>query len=214
MSEIYNRSAKEHLKLISQFHKEAMGYKCPINKDIKNNLGKTIEEYKVEIKKIQKYLQKHKELLRSETELSLKRAENSINIAENSNYIGLLKRSMARCEICVGGNFPLNTESVNEILVISIEECSYDLVEMDGIYYLSKLKRKDMDLDFEKLVAFYCEEEGLGIDSEKFMLALLSYPREFIKCFERHRLNKRLWTEDQFIKNIEKALKKDGNSLI
>ena len=214
MSEKYNRVAEEHLKLISEFHKEARGYKCPINKDIKNNLGKTIEEYKVEIKKTQKYLLKHKELLREETELFLKRAENSISIAENSNYIDLLKRSMTRCEICIGNNFPLNIEDTNEIMVISIEDCSYDLIEMDGIYYLSKLKRKGIDLNFENLVELYCNSEGLGKDSEKFMLALLSYPKEFIKCFEKHRVNKRLWTEDEFIKNLEKALKKDGNSFI
>jgi hypothetical protein len=214
MSGNYNRSAEAHLKLISQFHKEAMGYNYSINKDIKNNLGKIIEEYKVEIKKTQKYLQKHKELLGPEIESFLKRAENSINIAENSNYIDLLKRSMARREICIGNNIPLNIEDLNEILVISIEDCSYDLIEMDGIGYLSKLKRKDVEGKLEELTKVYCEYEGLGIDSEKFMLALLSYPREFFKCFEKYRLNKKLWTEDEFIKNIEKALKKDGNSLI
>ena len=54
MSDNYYNSAEEHLKLISQFHKEAMGYNLSINKGIKNNLGKTIEECKVEIKKVQK----------------------------------------------------------------------------------------------------------------------------------------------------------------
>lgn len=214
MSGVYNRWAEEHLKLISQFHKETIGYKCPINKDIKNNLGKTIEEYKVEIKRTRKYLLKHKALLTEDTEVFLKRAENSINIAENSNYMDLLKRSMGRHEICIGNNIPLNIGDVNEMLVINIEDCSYDLIEMDGIYYLSRLKRKDVELNFQKLIKVYCEEEGLGIDSEKFMLALLSYPREFFKCFERYRLNKRQWTEEEFIKYIGKAFKKDGNSLI
>ena len=214
MAGIYNRSPEEHLKLISQFHKEAIGYKCPINKDIKNNLGKTIEEYKVVIKKLKKYLDNHKELLGAETEVFLRRAEDSVSIAENSNYIELIKRSMNRREICLGNNSPLNIWDANEILAINIEDCCYDLIEMDGIQYLSKLKRKDIGLNFEKLIKVYCENEGLGTDSEKFMLALLSYPREFIKCFERYRLNKREWTKDEFIKNIEKAFKKDGNSLI
>ena len=214
MADIYNRSAEEHLKLISKFHKEIIEYKCPTNKGIKDKLGKTIEEYKVETKKIQRYLQKHKELSTLETELFLKRAENCINIAENSNYIDLLKRSMTRREICIGSNVSLNIGDVNEIRVISLEDCAYDLIEMDGIYYLSKLKRKDIELNFQKLVKEYCQAEGLGIDSEIFMLALLSYPREFFRCFERYRLNKRSWTEEQFKTNIEKAFKKDGNSLI
>ncbi|MBC8059042.1 MAG: spore coat protein [Clostridiaceae bacterium] len=214
MSEIYNRSAQGHLKLISEFHREARGYKYPINKDIKNNLGKTIEEYKVEIKKTQKYLQNHIELLTPEAEGFLKRAENSIKVAENSNYIELIKRSMSRGEICIGSNIPLNIGDTNEIMVINIEDCAYDMIEMDGVYYLSKLKRKEVALDFNKLIKIYCEDEGLGIDSENFMLALLSYPVEFFKCFEKYRLNKKLWGEDEFIKKIEKALKKDGNSLI
>jgi len=214
MSEIHNRFVEEHLKLISQFHKEAMGHKFPINKDIKNNLGKTIEEYKVDIKKIQKYLQGHKELVSAEVESFLKRAEKSVDIAESSNYMELLKRSMARREICIGNNLPLSIGDENEILVVDIKDCYYDLVEMDGIYYLSKLKRRNMELDFERLINLYCENEGIGLDSEKFMLALISYPKDFLKCFERQRLNKKLWTEDEFIKNIEKAFKKDGTSLI
>ena len=213
MPRINNIYAKEHLKLISKFHIEAKEYKYPINKGIKNNLGKIIEEYKVDIKKARKYMEKNKELLGENAEIFLKRAEDCVKIAEKSNYINLIKRSMTRCEICIGNNIPLNISGVNEIFVMSIEDCSYDLIEMDGLIYLSKLKRKGIKLNYKKLIKWYCEDEGLGLDSEKFMIALLSYPREFLKCIERYRLNKREWTEAEFIINIEQAFKKDGNSL-
>jgi len=211
---INNIYAKDHLRLISKFHIEAKEYKFPINKGIKNNLGKTIEEYKVDIKKAGKYLEKNKELLDKNAEIFLKRAEDCVKLAEKSHYIDLIKRSMTRSEICIGNNIPLNTSGVNEIFVMNIEDCSYDLIEMDGILYLSKLKRKGIKLNYKKLIKWYCQDEGLGLDSEKFMLALLSYPREFLKCIERYRLNKREWTEDEFISNIEQSFKKDGISLI
>ena len=121
---------------------------------------------------------------------------------------------MKREEICVGKGITFRRKEANEILVINIEDCYYDMVEMDGIYYLSKLKRKGYNTNWTQLVKNYCDLEGLDENSEKYMLALISYPYEFMKCIDRYRLKKKIWTKEEFEKHLEIAIIKDSESLI
>ncbi len=79
---------------------------------------------------------------------------------------------------------------------------------------LSKLKRKGMKLDFQKLAKEFCYIEGLDESSSKFLIALISYPHEFMKCCNRYREGKNKWHEERFSKKLIKALIQDGDSLL
>ena len=60
----------------------------------------------------------------------------------------------------------------------------------------------------------FCELEKLDNNSEKFILAMLSYPHEFMKIFERYRKNKKNWSDKEYSDRLMKAMEEDGLSLI
>ena len=120
---------------------------------------------------------------------------------------------MRRGEICIGNTSFQNLRQNNSIEVVSFENCSYNMVEMDCFLLLSKLKRKGVKLDFHKLAKEFCYIEGLDESSSKFLIALISYPHEFMKCCNRYRAGKKMWNEDRFSEKIVKALIQDGDSL-
>ncbi len=205
----------EHVKLMGEFHRITKGYNFHVSKCIDNNLGKVIEQYKVEIKKLNRYMQEQDESDVSENiKWVLNRAQSSVTRAIESSYLELIKRSMESQEICIGNSLPSNIRRNNGIEVISLDDCSFDMVEMDGVYFFSKLMKKGYRLDWQKEIEFYCKEEDLGIDSEKYMLALLSFPRESIKCINNYRLSKKDWSIDQLKRHLKKAIIKDDQNLI
>ena len=81
-------------------------------------------------------------------------------------------------------------------------------------YFLLKKLRKKYTFDWKKLVHIFCELESLDYNSEKIILALLSYPFEFMKYCTRFRENKKEWTIDKYTKKLEKAINKENISLI
>lgn len=199
---------EEYLKFLSEFHKKIIEAKLPINRKIKNNLGKTLEEYKVLIKRNKRFIEEHKALASEENLYFIQLGEKSINQAIEANYLLLLQRSMERREICIG------KEVIEKIFAMDIENCCYDLIEMDGIQFLSKLKGKVKQEKINELINFYCEQEKLDENSVKFMKALMCFPQEFLKCMNRYRLNKKQWTDEEFNKKLKKSYIKDEISLV
>ena len=79
---------------------------------------------------------------------------------------------------------------------------------------MNKFKKNGVILDYNKLCNSFCGFQGLDIKSEKYILALLSYPYEVIKCFEKYRENKEEFDVEVHKKKFIKAIEKDGKSLI
>lgn len=98
--------------------------------------------------------------------------------------------------------------------IASFDSCSYDMVEIDGIYFLRKLRNKIPDDNFEKMAADYCIIEGLGFDSIHFMLATLSYPYDFMRTSVRYMENKKNWSVQSYLKKLKKSVKMEKKSFI
>jgi len=200
---------------MGELHRITKGYNFHVSKCINNNLGKTVEQYKVEIKKLKRYMQDQDENDISENIKDvIKMAQSSVARVTEAGYLELIKRSMEGEEICIGNSFPSNIRRNNGIEVISLNDCSFDMVEMDGVYFFSKLMKKGYRLDWQNEIEFYCREENLGMDSVKYMLALLSFPRESVKCINNYRLSKKEWGINQFKKHLQKTIIKDSQNLI
>jgi hypothetical protein len=88
------------------------------------------------------------------------------------------------------------------------------MFEMDIVYFLGKVKRKGIKVDFDGLIREFCEVEALDINSINFIRAIISYPYEFIRCCNRYREKSKDWTEDEYVSRLEKAIVLDGKSLI
>lgn len=200
---------------IHDFHQKALGFDGYLRNRINNNTGKVIEDYKLSIKRLAKDINniKRNQPQNSFEELILKHGEEVISKGEecvrqvyNSDYIEIIRRSMARTEICLGNTSFSNLRKNDITEVVSFENCSYNMVEMDCFFLLSKLKRKGVRLDFNSLVKEFCYIEGLNVNSSKFLLALISYPYEFMKYCNKYREGKRQFHEENFSEKIKRAL--------
>ncbi len=69
-------------------------------------------------------------------------------------------------------------------------------------------------MDFNKCIDEFCKLEGLGESSKVFIKALLSYPYEFIKIYEKYKKNKKNWNEEEYIRRLLNGIKEDEMSLI
>lgn len=211
------------LYIISEFHKKVMGYKGYMGLRLDNKTGRTVEQFKIGIKRLKRYLKNirlnsassdfERKLLKIGFEYT-KRADKCISEIMNSDYLNILERSMKRTEICIGNpNFNNLYKTENAIEVCSLNKCSHNIVEMDCFCLLVKYRKTNLKLNYKDLVNKYCEYEGLNENSSRFILALLSYPYEFIRCCDRYREKSKDWSEEEYMQRLEKAILKDGEVL-
>lgn len=218
-------SIEEHLSIICGFHKKTMGFSGYLNKRLNNYTGKRVEEYKIYIKKVSRDLKRindaginnsFEELLTLKGPGMILRAEKAVKMVYDSGYYELVNRSMKRIEVCLGNTYHTNLckGTSNSIEIIDLRHCGYNMVEWDGIYYLNKLKKKGIALDVNALISKYCMFEGLESTSESFMLAMLSYPNEFMRCCNRYRYGKKDWDDEEYSDELIVAMEKDGEGFI
>jgi len=208
---------------IQDFHEKAMGFNGYLRNRLNNNTGKVVEEYKVSIKKLSADLKKIKnngaknsfeQIIIKYGQKIINRGEECIRIVYKSDYIEIITRSMRRTEICLGNTDFKNLRKSNFTEVVSFEDCSYNMVEMDCFFFLSKLKKKGVKLDYQKLIEEFCCIEGLDARSSEFLMALISYPHEFMKCCNKYREGKNKWNEERFPEKLLKELIKEKDFLL
>ncbi|MCM8709665.1 spore coat protein [Clostridium sp. SYSU_GA19001] len=213
----------KQLLVISEFDKRVMGYKGYMGKRLDNKTGSVVEQYKVNIKRLKRYLKNirmnsaasnfERVILKKGNDY-LKRAESCISEIYNAGYMDIIQRSMKNTEICLGNVDFSNLRKTEKIEIISIDKCCYNNIEMDCFNLLSKHKRKGAELDWKLLTEKFCEYADLSESSSRFILALLSYPYEFMKCCNRYREKSKDWSEKEYEERLERALLKDGEILL
>jgi hypothetical protein len=224
LEDIDEKKIEEQLFNISEFHKKIMGYKGYMGKRLDNKTGSVVEQYKVHIKRLKRYLKNirlnsansdFERLLLKEGFENLQRAEMCISEIFNSGYMSIIERSMKRIEICLGlTDFNDVRKNADKIELLSLNKCCYNNVEMDCFYLLNKYRRKGIKLDYKGLASKFCEYEGLEENSCKYILALLSYPYGFMKCCNRYREKTKEWSEEEYKESLLKEIVKDGEMLV
>lgn len=213
---------EKQLSTISEFDKKVMGYKGYMGKKLENKTGSVVEQYKVSIKRLKRHLKNirmnsassnfERALLKKGNEY-LQRAESCISEIYNSGYMDIIQRSMKRTEICLGNVDFSNLRKGEKLEVVSLDKCCYNNIEMDCFNLLSKYKRKGVELNWVLLAESFCEYAELPNSSSRFILALLSYPYEFMKCCNRYREKSKDWSEEEYEERLEKAIIRDGEVL-
>lgn len=223
LTDITENKVLEQIDLICFFHRIVLSCNELDSKTIPNKIGKTVEKYKMRIKNLKRDLKVFRDnssvnqfenMVLQSSGSYLNRAEKCIDIINQCNYVNLIKRSMRRFEICLGNTCFNNLRKNNEIEINSLKKCSYNMLEMDGIYLINKLKRNGNNLDFQKIINYFCKLEGFEKNSYDFIKALVSYPHEYMKCCERYRLSKKQWDINEYITSLNRAIDKDGNSIL
>lgn len=210
--------ALEQLYAIGEFHINTMGYRDIVERNFENRTGKLIEQYKFCLKKTKRLFKvlsekgaenKFEEMLLACGNDFISSAESSLKDVSRSGYIDIIKRSMKRGEICLENTGFSNIRKREQLEVVNINNCSYNILEIDAYNFLSKLKRKDVKLDYSYLVKQFCKYEGLKEESDEFIMALLRYPYNFMRCCNRYKDNKKDWTIEEYVMRMNKARIKD-----
>jgi hypothetical protein len=212
------------LKAIGEFHNRTMGFRGYLSNRLENYTGKKVEECKVYLKKLKRDVRKlhnegtqnHvEELILKYSDDFIKRAEDCITNIYAQDYYGLINRSMKRIEICIGDGFHTNLrDNGKTIELINIDSAGYNMIECDAVNYFLKLKKKGLELEWRDLISQFCDYEELGIDSQEFIISLVSFPHEFMRSTNRYRYRKKDWTEEEYAENLIDAVERDGESLL
>ncbi|MDP4087885.1 MAG: spore coat protein [Bacillota bacterium] len=212
-----------HITLISEFHQKTMGLSGFTGGRIDNCTGKKVEQFKVYIKKLKRDIKRintngplnaFEEIVMEKAPEYLERAENCIKVIYDNGYFKLIERSMKRNELCLGNAYVDNLVKDGVIKIRSTKKLCYNMVECDLVYFLGKLKRRMKKTMLMESIIEFCRLEELDESSERFILASLSYPSEFMKTCEKHRCGKKNWDDNEYIKKLISSIEKDGEFLL
>lgn len=190
---------------------------------INSSIGKKVESIKVDLKRLSRDLYKldekkdkssMDEFLLLYGEGLIKRGEVVISYLSDIDYIGLIKRSMKKNEICLGRVDESNLRVFERLEIGSIKGISYNLVEEDIYGYIKKIRRRNNDLDLKKFIDEFVSLSYLDRDSIEYIKILLSIPYDSLKYWQKYRQNKRELTPEDYLKNIREAMAYETNSLI
>jgi hypothetical protein len=189
------------INLIIEFHKILIGGNLTGLSRIKSTIGKEVESYKVQIKKLQRhyeyiisksYTNEIESLILSNGKIMLNQAKKAVNYIYEHDYFGVIRRSMNREEICIGkvdrNNLRLNN---GRIEIGTIKGMTYNLVEEDLYNYIKKLQRKGICVDEEELIKLFVYGSHLSFNSFDYLRGLCSYPKDFLKIWERYKDSKK-----------------------
>lgn len=223
LTDITENRVLEQIDIVYSFHKSMLGCNEIVSKSIPNKIGKTVEKYKMRIKNLKRDLKSFKDksalnefenMVLNTSANYLTRAEACIDILNKCNYINLVKRSMLRFEICLGNTYFDNLRNNNGLEINSLKKCAYNMLEMDGIYLINKVKKNREHIDLQKIISYFCEIEQFNKDSNNFIKALVSYPHAYMKCCERYRLSKKQWDINEYVERLNSAMEQDSNNIL
>lgn len=222
-NKITTEDAKIQLDILCELHETIGGYEGSAGFTLPNNIGKLVENCKVEIKKNNRFIRYlenqgsnngFESLLLKIGDKYINRAEKSVECVYKSNYMDIIYRSMKRGEICVVNSSEDNLRKGGKIEIAKGKKFCYEILEIDAVNYLNKLKRKNNDIDIEELIDYFCTIEGLDENSNCFIRAMISYPFEFMKCVNRYKRSKKPWTLEKYEEKLLKSVEKDSVSYI
>ena len=211
------------LEIISEFHKKVQGSTVGVKERLDSRAGRIVENYKVNIKKLRRDINRFKdhqlsnmfeEIILHKGDDYVKRGEDVIRNIYDNGYYDLILRSMENKEICLGNVDFSNLTKDGNIKIKSYKKASYNMVEIDCYNLLYKYKKKGANVDFKKLIRYFCELENLNEFSYQFIASCLSFPYEITKQCNNYRLRKRDLSDDEYLLRLQKAIVQDSMTLL
>ncbi|AOR22571.1 spore coat protein [Clostridium taeniosporum] len=220
---ITTKKAAEQVKIMVNLHKILLGYNNESLVRIKSTIGKEIENYKVQIRKLQKQYNNmmnlgiendFEKLIISDGKILLDQAKHVIDYIYSHNYFGIIERSMNREELCIGRCDGSNLKLDKNIQIGTLKYLSYNLVEEDLYKYIKKIKRRNNYIDEEELIKVFAYESHLSKYSINYLKALCSFPKDTLKVWEKYKNNKKLKTYEEFSKQFKNSMNYETKILI
>lgn len=221
---IGKRDMISQINLIVELHKILIGCKFSGLNRIGSTIGKEVEDFKVQLKRLQKdynhildkcYKNEVDKLILLEGKRILQQGIESINYIYQHDYFGVIERSMNREEICIRRVDQGNLRECNgEVQIGNIKGMTYNLVEEDLYNYIKKLQRKGIDINQEELIKTFVHASHLSFNSLDYLRGLCSYPKDVLKTWERYRQNKKEKSYEEFLGQLKKSIKYESDGFI
>ncbi|HCW54283.1 MAG TPA: spore coat protein [Clostridium sp.] len=221
---IDRRAYENQIKLIVRTQKILLGCSFEKLERFQSVIGKDIEGYKVQMKKLKRnydfLLDKHQKneaekLLISEGNRMLQKGNESIKYIYEHGYFTVIERSMNREEICIGRADAGNLRTNGDKIEIGIDKgMVYDLVEEDMYRYIKRLQRKKININEEELIKLFVHLSHLSFDSIHYLKGLCTYPRDFLRTWEKYIENKKNKSIDEYFLILKNSLKYENKNFI
>ena len=182
----YETQCLVHIDNLIEIQRIFMKCKEPFSLGLSSSIWNDIEEFKVWNRRARAVLSDNNI---SRVEIVINKAEKCIETLYKLNYINLITRAMNRNEICVGRPFESNLFRDRELKLADISKVSFNMIEHDCYMYLSRLKRKQIELQWGELINYFVKKHELGNESEDYILALLSYPYDSMRFIQKYYRN-------------------------
>lgn len=189
-----------HIDNLVEIQKAFLECSEPFTLGLASDIWSDIEELKVWNRRTRIILNESGVL---EIEKIVNKAEQCINKLYDLDYISLINRAMERNEICLGKPFENNLFRDSKLNVIDISKVNFNLVEHDCYKYLSRLKRRGIELQWGKLINYFVQKHELENESETYILALLSYPYDSMKFIQQYYF-KGIVDKQEFLSGLNK----------
>lgn len=216
----YQRDTDEQISLIVETQKILMGKKSTILPRIESSIGKEIESFIVQVKKVKKMVSflRNKEdkndfdyFIIDEGSKILVEAIKCLNLLNNDEYLRIISRSMNNYEMCLGrvdeGSLKKDDRT---IYIRTIRYLSYNMIEHDCYSYIKRLKRHGYEGNIDNIINDFAYKAQLNKESITYMNLLVNYPIESIKALIKLKYDKDKFTEMEWIKEINSAKKIDS----
>ncbi len=213
---------KNHLDLIGKVQIILKNYDPKYFYSFKSFVWKKPENFNKNLKTVKKFYNKllengpkneYENIILNVGHILIRRAEICNEELKSSKYKSLIKRSMTNKEITLGKVNYDNLKQEEKIKIIDIKSIGYNMLEMDAIQFLSKIKKKIPYENIPKYCKYYCEIKDLTSLSVDFIITMLSYPSKFIKNTKRYFENKAYYEQNVHIDKFKNAILQDGESL-
>lgn len=201
--------------VIQSVHKVLAGYYCSGLTRINSSIGKRVESIKVMQKILNKDIALRGDIkdtncmdlfILENGEKLLNRVDKAIEDLKEIDYLGIIKRSMKKNEICLGRVDEGNLRVVEAIEVGSLKGATYNLVEEDIYNYLKRIKRRDKKGNLDKYIDEYIRLSHLNKHSKDYISILLSIPYDSLKQWYRYKYNKKNLLPEEYLKNIKASM--------
>ncbi len=212
------------IDLIVMIQNRLMNNGITIIPRINSTIGKDVENFRVQIKKVEKGLKsinsnnKKSDLdfyILEKANIVLNRAKKSIGTMDNEIYFELIRRSMNNYEMCLGrvdeGNLKIEENDVLKIR--TVKYISYNLIEHDLFNYIKRVKRKKFNIQVEEVIDEFVYKSSLSEKSKNYLTALCNYPFETMKLIYKYRYYDDN-DYDEWTKKIKAAIEIDGDEII
>lgn len=219
-----NKEFMQQIKLIVKLHKRLINCDFEYLNGINSTIGKNIENFKVQIKRLKfnyykvldkKIPNKVDKVILSEGKNMLEQGEYALQCLDKIGYEKIIERSMNRQEVCLGrvdeGNLKFYD---NNIQIGKVKALSYNLVEDDLYSYIKRIQKKQISIDEDEIIRFFVHESHLSANSIDYLRVLCTYPKEFLKTWDRYIENKRNKTLEEYTKEFNKAIKYENKYFI